>query len=795
MKPEHRWLRTITATLLLPALVIAALWFPFGFSLGGLVEEWDVLFLFARHGVFFLADHSSPLQIQQARPLTILPQAIAYTLNPNSFFYWHIIQAGSLLVKGFSAGVIGMYLTRNQAQAALLALLTMLYPADTMQLSFRSLHINWAVALALVASVLVLLALHTDSRRSRIILAAIASIIFGSALLMYEVVIGLAALPFFVFFARASRAASSIIRKRLDLCIIWVAMIAAWFTFFVWAVETGSQYQLSALSRSNYDTIIPRLKMLASSGLYRAFYECWTELFGQILGSLSNAAYVLCFVAVNMILFSWLAYEPTNAATNNTKLALRIVTVGLISFLLAYAPYLSDESHLLLTQRVFLVAAIGAALVLLGCMMLLSRVLPQSVVTALSVLLISGCFVAQLYQFDKYNRIYATVTKPVLAAVIPFISKSADRSYSVLFNDYGYLSGVWDLGLELQVALGYLLPEIKADYILICESRSGRLLPRLPGPISQRRSCQQTGDEVAIAEPSEPAVPLKDAAIGKLSPDGVVSVGRTEIAASNTPLPKRVLQLFALSNWHPTNSFFRARHRADHFECQFESMWGYASPCRTFGFYDAVPYRTNLASAYAWIGETHAGLLFDIDPKRGNYQLTIKTVDAVSPSRRLKIELNGTELPKASDSSGYFSTSFSSDLLQPQNNVLEFDTDLDNKLGLSFAIERISIIPAESSRALRTQGERRICRSALPKSSWQVHLSDEVAWWKKSKRRSTDPVTVAKSFWREKHIRCPALECWSDSALSCNDGHGSGCSHSLLQTPLNYRACFDAELS
>src|SRR5262249_802204 len=110
--------QTLIVVLLLPAMTVVALWFPFGFSLGGFIEEWDVLFLFAQYGVFYIADAASPLALQQARPLTVLPQAVAYTLDPNSFLYWHIVQAGSLIVKGASAGMLGVYLTRNLALAA-----------------------------------------------------------------------------------------------------------------------------------------------------------------------------------------------------------------------------------------------------------------------------------------------------------------------------------------------------------------------------------------------------------------------------------------------------------------------------------------------------------------------------------------------------------------------------------------------------------------------------------------------------------------------------------------------------
>src|SRR5262249_10842034 len=335
--------------------------------------------------------------------------------------------------------------------------------------------------------------------------------------------------------------------------------------------------------------------------------------------------------------------------------------------------------------------AIGAALVLLGCTILISTFLPRVLVTTITVLLIGGCFVAQLYQFDKYNRIYATITRPILSAVLPFISQNAN--YHVLINDYGFLSGTWDLGLELQVAVGYLLPRVQAAHIFVCESSSGRLLPRANGPLSERGYCQQTEHSFAVAEPRDAAMILKDAAIGALGPDGTISIDGTK-RTIKARLPIRAAQLFSLSRWDPAHSMFRARERPDLFECRFDSMWGYAVPCRTFGFYDALPYRTDLNSSYAWIGEQRSGLIFDIEPNQGRYQVLIEILDRVSPAREFKMKLNGSDLFQLSDSSSVtIKAVFASDLLQKKNNVLEFYTELNKELGLSFAIKAILVRP------------------------------------------------------------------------------------------------------
>jgi hypothetical protein len=694
VKAQHQRVNTIIVLMGLPIVTVIALWFPFGFSLGGLVEEWDILFLFARDGVFYIANGGSPLQIHQARPLTILPQALAYTLDPDSFFYWHLIQAASLVVKGTCAGIIGIYLTNNRALAASLGLLTILYPADTMQLSFRALHINWAVALALVGTVLILSAYHIERRPARIVMASTASIFFGAALLMYEVVVGLAVLGFLVIFARRGQAIIPESRKKLDVYCIWLISIAVWLSFYIWTIRSGAQYHLSALSDANISSIMNRSGALASSGLYRAFYECWVELFSTF-SNLSSFVYPLLFTLIILVALLWLgAASSTSTDIVNSKLAPRIAGVGLIAFIFAYAPYLSTYPLLLITQRTFLAAAIGAALVIFSGILLLLTVLDRRVVAALSASIIGGCFVAELNQFDKYNRTYAAIIKPVLLDVVPFISRSANHSYSVLFNEYGYLSGTWDLGIELQLALGYVLPKAQVTRIFICEARSGRLLPRLPGPTLQRGSCERVEDGVVVGLPGMPPALLNDAAIATLRIDGTALVERPNINFNAETLPNRATQLFALSTWHPVHSMFRRAESPDRYECRFESMWGYAVPCRAFGFFDGASYRTALDASYAWIGESSAGLIFDINPTEGDYTLVVEVLDIVSSSRQLGVRLNGISLlTRSSADATRIEATFSSTLLKNENNTIEFTTQLDDKLGLSFAIKRIAVSP------------------------------------------------------------------------------------------------------
>lgn len=117
--------------------IVMLLWLPFGFNMMGHIEEWDLLNLFTRHGVFYVVGEGGPLPSHRMRPLMLLPNAIAYQLSPNSFFAMHLLQMLALVLKGVCGGILGWWLLRSRLYAVLLALLVVIYPADTMQLSFR----------------------------------------------------------------------------------------------------------------------------------------------------------------------------------------------------------------------------------------------------------------------------------------------------------------------------------------------------------------------------------------------------------------------------------------------------------------------------------------------------------------------------------------------------------------------------------------------------------------------------------------------------------------------------------
>ena len=82
------------------------LWLPCGFQMGGLIEEWGFQSSFDQNGVTYFCDAKSPFPAMQMRPFTLLPYAMAYIGDPNSFFFYHILLMAETCLKCFSFSVI-----------------------------------------------------------------------------------------------------------------------------------------------------------------------------------------------------------------------------------------------------------------------------------------------------------------------------------------------------------------------------------------------------------------------------------------------------------------------------------------------------------------------------------------------------------------------------------------------------------------------------------------------------------------------------------------------------------------
>jgi len=231
--------------LLLPSLaIVVALWLPFGFSMGGLVEEWDLLGLFTEHGPFLMIHMDGPLPAHAIRPLMPLSFALSYLADRDSFDAWHWLTIASLLAKGGAMTYLVSRATNSRGWGIVAAALLLLYPADTMQLSLRSIHINIAIALLLTGSALLVAAFEARSLARAVAGALVASLLYVVSLGIYEAGLVLVMLPLAVPFARHGLARIlRFTRRELGLGVIWVGGVALYLGYAAWAAHKVSSYQ------------------------------------------------------------------------------------------------------------------------------------------------------------------------------------------------------------------------------------------------------------------------------------------------------------------------------------------------------------------------------------------------------------------------------------------------------------------------------------------------------------------------------------------------------------------------
>ena len=129
------------------AIAVALIWVPFGFAMGGLIEEWGLLGLTTNGTNLWWISPASGLGFIATRPLSIFPFALAHVLSPNSFSAWHVLTVLELMIKGVAAAYLIRQAVRSDLLGVLGGVIAIVYPADTMTIAFRSLHINFAMML------------------------------------------------------------------------------------------------------------------------------------------------------------------------------------------------------------------------------------------------------------------------------------------------------------------------------------------------------------------------------------------------------------------------------------------------------------------------------------------------------------------------------------------------------------------------------------------------------------------------------------------------------------------------
>ncbi|VWX60483.1 conserved membrane hypothetical protein [Burkholderiales bacterium 8X] len=716
-------LQGLAATIVLAA-ACAILWLPFGFRLSGLIEEWDVLAHFAEHGTFFVVDSTTPLAAHRLRPFTVLPHAIAHWLTPNSFDAWNWLLIAAVFLKGWGASMVGHGITRSRRWGLVFGLLVILYPADTMQLAFRGLHINWSMALVLVGSAWLLRAQEARTPRRRLGIGVAASALLLISVLLYEVSLPMLLLPVLALIARDGvRKTLQAIRCGPGPLALWGAGALAYVAYVLLLPATTEQTYQGTLTagHSVFQALLAALPKLFDPGLVRSIAGGWVDALAMLraeFGGFGRFYVCLAAGALTAGLLTVAAADPRAPSSESATLKrvdaaslVRMGCIGLLLVALGYGPFLFSASHIAITQRTYLFAAIGGSLFALACLRgvaLLGRPLASACVFALLTLGVS----VQLFQFDHYVSI-AERQRKILKAVVENFEGPQPGKALIVKDASGQLNHTWMLRDHLKLALTYFYG-VRIKDVQICLGRN--LAWQQLDALARPGTCVEQADRwvfshappvsgpgMAPAEPeSDRTVPKSDAIVLDMQSDGVIAAQtgvarhRNELANGASALSARYHQILADRGDRLSSRLFKP-HSPESFLWDFGRWWNLDVPTRGSGWREAEwtgQFFTRTASA--WKTQDPASLIFDLKPLAGAYVLEgrFEVVLNEAVRRSVALRLNGQPVEIQWLDSGSFRGSVPQAALRTGVNTLELAAAPDNTYyGLSVKLDRVALHP------------------------------------------------------------------------------------------------------
>lgn len=722
----YRWLLLLLAL----SLVLFALWLPFGFSLTALIEEWGVLGTYISHGLYFIADLASPLAAHSSRPLTVFPHSLAFYLDANSFNYWHALLILSLFTKGFAFGYLIEKITGSMRWALLAGILVIVYPADTMQITFRGIHINWALSLLLLASCFFIMATQSERLIRYLSSCFLAALLLFAAICMYEAAIPLLVLPFFILYIKEGfRGSCQRLWNRKILVLSWISSLVLYLLYLHHVKLEINTYQTSLIAGRSFWAFITQTpySKLFSIGALRGLLGGWFDAFGMLFKEYTVYGYAYLLLIIGCLyglFFSVNSCSEENNQDNSLTRSglLRLGISGFLLLLLGYSLFLFLPSHMATTQRTFLFTSPGGVMVWLVPLMLIAR---QARKTAffLSFLLVLAGLAAQLFQFHHYVKL-STVQRTLLKDIVENFDGRQKKTLLIVdkTNQINYL---WMLLVpDLQGGLSYFYNHSFVNPILVCrfQGKGWQL-----GEARKSGSCVEHEDNWSFSypddysakeQPSDKIIPKKDLFVLTIEPDGTVIADpkldayRHNLYYGQSQTALRFRNILVEKNWLSYFNPIWKTLAADHYQWNFGSWWGLDSPIAGNGWYETEWQINNFRhKAVAWKIAKDANLQFNLKPSAESYQLRVCLTQMLNMNVRnsLKISINDHEVPfhwlelKPSPNPAIppvlelVATIPRKDLVVGINSIV-FDSEVIKEFyGLSFQLVSIDLFPINSS--------------------------------------------------------------------------------------------------
>ena len=720
--------------LLLPSLaIVLALWLPFGFSMGGLVEEWDLLGLFTEHGPFLMVHLDGPLPAHAIRPLMPLSFALSYLADRDSFDVWHWLTIASLLAKGGAMSYLVSRAKGSRGWGVVAAALLILYPADTMQMSLRSIHINIAIALVLTGCALLVVAFETRGLFRAVVAAFAAAFLYLVSLGIYEAGLVLIALPLAVPFARYGLSRLLHLRRReLGLAAIWIASVCLYLAYAAWASHKVASYQAQVTGggKGPLATAIAALPKLFTIGGLRALVGGWVDAWHMVATEYMSYLYLGCAVAaIAAVALVAVAMGRGRSSVmgdddfSSWRVPLRLVLAGLVLMLAGYAPFLTSPYHIIVSQRTFLWATPGAAMAWTGLLMLVWHWARIPAVATACLLLVLG-FGAQLFQFHHYTELMQR-QRAVLRDIVEAADVPAGKSVLVL-DGSSQIGHSWFFvnGDMVRNALNYLYGR-SLGKVEVCRSpsmeweradqfgRKGRCIRNDAGwTFEYAPSVSGPGSPPSTVEAPR-HFSKNDTVVVSVREDGVAvastqeqSERKKELQTGDDVVARRYRGVLSARSSDRFAPMFRDEAVGASYRWSFGDWWNLDLPTRGSGWREAEWTVPNGLEQYAaaWMMNSTADVLFELAPLAGGYRVqgVFDQFASDAVRERMSLRINGKAVAMRWVSPARFEADVPSGALISGTNRIGFVTETDDKyFGLAGRLDWFEVTPVSAATTSR----------------------------------------------------------------------------------------------
>jgi hypothetical protein len=662
-----------------PALfTVLVIWYQFGFSLGAMLEEWDQLWLIQQNpSVWTSFPGQAWSELFAARPLQALPVLIAHAISTNSFIGLHLVLMVACALRIVGGASIGFFLFRNKAYAAALGVLFWVFPADTQQFEFRTIHISVAVGAMVFAgslSVRAILATTSARRWSALIASTVVSCVAG---MIYEPVLTLYALAPLVLTARYGiHRLSSVLRIRRWIAITWLfgPVINAAYLYYA-IVIFKSSYQVSASHGNMLRSIASNLHYLIDSAAYRIFFDAWVSAWLILTDKTAHYNYIV-FIGFVIVTFLLLLSSGKHCSLDGKRFV-RSIIVGLLACVAGYVPYMVAETHMLITQRTFMALAPGGSIIVIALVSVCCGRFRYLGAVAASIFVLLGV-VAQLYQFDRYTRDYVDIVRPY-TSILADKTDSTKRVHLV-FDSSGF-------GGHLN---GMYISKIQFSATVRRRENDGEFILCMDGPQTLNvlfSNCTFNAGKWRVRN-----------FLGTIAE---YSEGEVQVITMGQDIDTHYLSRRA--SWRDQGTFSESKSIfivADPhaYRCEADSMWGYSGFCRGEGWSDGVFNHDGFRHINYFVSVAqNASFIFSLSPSAEFYVLKAEIFGRMSSDllSHMRITINGTAVDVKMIGNALMAQVPAASLREGQNKI-NFLNVLPAGSATGLALVRVDLAPKGS---------------------------------------------------------------------------------------------------